>query len=226
MTSSLFRSTLLVLALGACASQSRTDADTAAGALADDPDRATAGQGVPSGFMGRTDRTTQNIADASYTARGGGRFEVKTGPAHILWAAEDTARGAFTVATTFEQLEAPTHPEAFGIFIGGRDLDGDDQTYTYLVVRGTGEYLIRVREGSGTRTVAPWTANEAIPKQDAGGRATYRLAIRAAADSVRFLVNGRQVTAVPSGTVPTDGIYGLRINHNLHVLADRVRVGG
>lgn len=194
-------------------------------APAEDPDRSTGGGGLPSGLLARTDRPDARIADAKYVARGSDRWEVTTGPAHVLWAPGDTASGVYTAATTIEQLEAPTHPEAFGLIVGGRDLDQPSQTYTYLIVRGTGEYMVRVREGAATRTVVPWTANPVIPQQDARGRATYRLAIRAGADSVRFLVNGTAVGAAARSAVPADGIVGLRINHNLRVAADRVRIG-
>ena len=225
------RYALFVAALAACKSQPRSadESGTAAGAPAasgsEDADRPTGGGGVPTGFLGRTDRPSNTIAEVRYVTKSPSQWEITTGPAHILWAAGDTARGSFTVATTIEQLEAPTHAEAYGLFIGGRDLDQPTQTYTYLVVRGTGEYLVRVREGDATRTAIPWSKNDAVPVQDARGRATYRLAIRAGADSVRFLVNGTQVGAVAAGSVPTDGIFGLRVNHNLHVQADRVRSG-
>ena len=224
----------LGLSVTACVSQQRTDTDTgaaktaspgAAAAPTSDPDRATGGGGVPTGFSGRTDRASTNIADAKYVNRGTDRWEVTTGPAHIMWSAADSARGNFTAATTIEQLSAPAHAEAFGLFVGGQQLDQPDQRYTYLVVRGTGEYLVTVREGGATRAVVPWTANAAVPKQDGSGKATYRLAIQAAADSVRFLVNGTRVASVARSAVPVDGVAGLRINHNLHVQADRVRIG-
>jgi len=230
---------LLTVALGvsvtACVSQQRADTDTAgaaksassgaAAAPTSDPDRATGGAGVPTGFSGRTDRASTNIADAKYVNKGTDKWEVTTGPAHIMWSAADTARGNFTAATTIEQLSAPAHAEAFGMFVGGQQLDQPDQRYTYLVVRGTGEYLVTVREGGATRAVVPWTANAAVPKQDGSGKATYRLAIQAGTDSVRFLVNGTRVASVARGAVPVDGIVGLRINHNLHVQTDRVRIG-
>lgn len=190
--------------------------DTAAGAVSADPDANVAGTGVPAGYTGRTDDAKRNIADASYT-RSGNTWEVRTGPAHVVWAPKDSASGTYTARARFEQLEAPTHPEAFGVIFGGSDLSGAGQRYGYFVVRGTGEYLVRVREGAETRTVAAWTPNQAVPKQNAQGAATYDLAVQVRPDSVRFLVNNTAVASVPKSAVPTDGIVGLRINHNLHV---------
>ena len=62
------------------------------------------------------------------------------------------------------------------------------------------------------------------PKADSGGKATYRLAIRVAADSVRFMVNDKPVGAVKAGAIATDGVAGLRINHNLHILTAPITI--
>jgi len=194
------------------------------GAATSDADRATDGAGVPSGYVGRTDREGVAISGAKYAAAKDGKWEITTGPAHIVYAAKDSARGSYTASATFEQLEAPAHPEAYGIFIGGRNLDQPTQQYTYFVVRGGGEYLIKVRDGAGTRTVSDWKASDAVPKADAAGKATYRVAAQVGADSVRFLVNDKAVTSVAKASVPTDGIAGVRVNHNLHVLVTPLTV--
>ena len=105
-------------------------------------------------------------------------------------------------SATFDQLENPAHPEAYGIFIGGQNLDGPAQRYTYFVVRGTGQYLVRVRDGANTKDVATWTSNAAVPKADASGKATYRLAAHVAADTVHFIVNDKTVAAAPKAAAP------------------------
>jgi len=202
----------------------------AAAAPADaDPDAATAGGGVPAGYLGQVDlprpgRDTADLAQASYAMRDG-RWEVRTGPAHIVYAGGDSASGAYTVSATVEQLETPSHPEAFGLILGGANLDQlAAQKYTYFIVRHTGEYMVRVRDGAATRDVIGWTASPGVPKSDDGGRATYNLSARVGADSVRFLVNDQQVAAVAAAAVPTSGIAGLRINHNLHLMVTPPRI--
>ena len=215
---------LLAVSALACATGEDTATDTSAAAAAGaDPDNATAGQGIPAGYVGRTDRESVNIADASYSTSGNG-WEVKTGPAHIVYAAKDSASGAYTVSTTIQQMAAPAHPEAFGLFIGGQNLDQPSQRYTYFVVRGTGEYLVKVREGTETRDIVKWTASDAIPKQDGDGKGTYRLSAEVTADSVRFMVNDAPVTTVAKSAIRTDGIAGLRINHNLHLSVQPVEI--
>lgn len=215
---------LLLAAMTAACSSTRTAAtDTAAGRAPADPDVAVQGNGVPTGFTAITDDTTAQITNARYVTKNGS-WEVTTGPAHIIFAAKDTASGAFTASATFTQLEAPHHPEGYGIIFGGKNLTSSDRIYTYFLVRGNGAFLVKSRNGAKTTDVLAWRTDDAVPKADSAGKATYRLAVRVAADSVRFTVNDKQVGAVKSGTVATDGIVGLRINHNLHVTTAPVSI--
>lgn len=212
------------LLLTACATKkeepaSSAPSDTAAMTpMADmDADSATGGSGVPSGYMGRTDRESAKIAEAKYVPTGA-NWEVTTGPSHIVYAEKDAATGNYTATATFQQLEKPKHPEAFGLFVGGANLDQPTQQYTYFLVRGGGEYLIKVREGGNTREIAGWTKSAMVPTEDATGKGTYKLAIRVNGANASFLVNDKEVRSVPRQGLPTDGIAGLRINHNLHLM--------
>ena len=194
-------------------------ADTGAAITTADPDvSAVGGTGVPNGYVGRTDRADQQLSGAKYAVSGGG-WDVTTGPAHILYRPGDSASGAYTVTATIDQLAAPAHPEAYGVFVGGKNLDGPGQQYLYFLARGTGEFMARVREGDKTRNVLAWQKHAAVPVANASGQGSYRLGIQVAADSVRFLVNGQRAAAVAAANLPTSGVYGLRINHNLHVRA-------
>jgi hypothetical protein len=218
------------LVVAACAREGNQDATEdsttagtpAAGAAADD--RAS-GSWAPPGYTGRFDQASASVADAKYT-RQGEMWDVQTGPqhGHIMWAPGDTARGDFTASTRVQQMEAPGHREAYGIFVGGSNLDQPTQKYSYFMVAGTGEYLLNTRDGDKVTKVRDWTASPSVPKQDASGKAEYNLAVRVAGDSVRFMVNDTQVGALPKSQFPTDGIAGIRIGHNLHVQAQPVRI--
>lgn len=197
-----------------------TDAATAEGtppAMGSDPDVRPAGAtGLPSGYLGRVDRADAQLSDARYVVTGNS-WEITTGPAHILYSPTHTVSGTYTVNATFEQLERPQHPEAFGILIGGRDLDGPNQAYTYFLVRGTGQAFAQRRDGANLTRLAAWAPNEAVPAADESGRQTYRLQVVVHPDSVRFVVNDAVALALPKGDLPTDGIAGLRVNHNLRL---------
>ena len=158
-----------------------------------DPDKKVAGGGsLPSGWKGRLDSGDKSLAGVK-------------------------AAGAYEAHATFTQMEPAAHPEAYGLIIGGSDLDGAGQKYTYFLVRQDGKFLIKRRAGEATPTVTDWTDNAAIKKPDATGKSTNTLAIEVGKDKVRFLINGTQVTATDASRVDANGIAGLRINHNLNV---------
>ena len=227
MRAILFMSTAAVIATVAACNKTDSGAasDTgmaagggsaAAAATNSDVDRATGGAGLPEGFAGRTDNPSTPMKGAKYTANGD-MWDVVTGPAHIVYKRQDVASGNYTASATIDQLEKPAHPEAYGIFIGGKDLDLPTEAYTYFIVRGTGDLAVKVREGDKTRDVLTWTSSADVPKQDATGKASYMLTAQVTGDAVKFSVNGKQAASVSKVGLPTDGIAGLRINHNLHV---------
>ena len=232
------RSTWMIAALAFVAGCSQKQAETAtaaattadsgmkmaadtgmhSGGMSHDADQATGGTGVPAGYVGITDHPDAKIADAKYTPKGG-QWEVLTGPAHLLYAAKDSGSGGYAVTATIEQLAKPAHPEAYGLFFGGSALDNPStEKYGYFLVRGSGEYLIKARDGAKTKDVVAWKASPDVPTQDAAGKAKYVLLVHFAPDTAHFTVNGKLIAAVPRSELPTTGIFGLRINHNLHLL--------
>lgn len=189
-----------------------------------DTDHAAAGTGLPAGYSAVFDHADAKSSDVSYVEKGPGKWEVKTGPAHVLYSPGDTAANKFIVSATFEQLEAPAHPEAFGVFIGGSNLSGPTVKYTYFIVRGDGMYMVKVRDGANTRTITNWTASPAIPKQDAKGKGLYGIRVDVRDKVASVSVNGAPVTTIAGKDAPLNGITGVRINHNLHLIVTPVTV--
>ena len=185
---------------------------------ANDPTHKVAGGALPAGWMGRTDKPTDKLTDAKFIAMGSG-FHATSGPAAIYWNPKNVVTGPFTATTTVTQTKAPTHPEAYGIFFMGKDLDTPQQNYAYFLVRGDGKYMVNHRAGAELHKIIPWTDNAAVNKADASGKATNKLTVDATKpDSVRLLVNDKQVAALPMSHLgKTDGLVGLRVNHNLDV---------
>ncbi|MBC7789021.1 MAG: hypothetical protein H7Z74_03660 [Anaerolineae bacterium] len=231
MKSHIAAAGLALLFTGCAPSADDTSSDTAMGdssvvaartdsmGMTDDPDSPVqGGAGVPAGFIGRTDAENQQITDVKYTQDNAG-WNIQTGPHHIVYSPKNTASGSYRVETTIDQMEAPAHPESFGVFFGGTALDQPGIKYSYFMVRGTGEYLVKTRDGAGTKNVVAWKAADGIPKADASGKASYKLAVNVGSDSVRFMVNEKQVGSLAKSAVYTNGIAGIRVGHNLHVRA-------
>jgi len=184
---------------------------------AQDPDRMVQGGGkLPAGWEARLDNSGAKLEAVKFEASGGG-FHVTSGPAGIYFKAEQKASGSYETHATFTQLEPAAHPEAYGLIIGGADLQSDNQKYTYFLIRQDGKFMIKKRDGAATPNVMAWTENAAIKKADSSGKTTNALSVEVGADKVRFLVNGTEVASQPRSQVDTNGIAGFRINHNLNV---------
>jgi hypothetical protein len=175
----------------------------------------------------RNDNPADKPDDDNFTTMGPG-MHVESGPPAIYWNPANTASGAYTVSATFGVRSIPLH-DAVGLVWGGNDLGGDKVSYAYFLVYGNGTFSIKHRSGPGStggrrnpdvHTVVDTTSNPAIKAAPAnGGAASNKLAVKVAADSVRFFVNDVQVAAVDAKNpmMPASGIYGFRVNHNISV---------
>jgi hypothetical protein len=171
---------------------------------------------LPAGWQMRLDKETSDPSKLSFAAMGGG-FHATTGPAAIFWKPENNMKGDFKITATFTQTKAPTHPEAYGIFVGGKNLDTEKQEYGYLIVRGDGKYSIKHRAGAEVHNVQDWTDLPGMKKQDESGKATNTVAFEVSGGAVKALVNGQEVKSWEKGYWTAEGIAGLRVNHNLDV---------
>ena len=190
-----------------------------------DPTKAVTAGALPAGWSTRLDDASKA---AKFEAMGPG-FHVTSGGAAIYYRAADAQKDNFTVSANFRQAGKGQHAEAYGLFTGGRDLsDAAKQTYLYFEVRQDGMYYIAHRSGANVHKLVDWTASPTIHKIDDTPN-TNDLAIKVAADSVRFFVNNTQVNAVPRSGMSADesGEVGLRVNHNLsvHVASFTVKPG-
>ena len=149
-------------------------------------------------------------------------FYVTTGPAAILFDSTMRARGNWRLEATIHLLDPGARAEGFGVFFGGRDLNGDTPHYAYALLRRDGKALLKVREGAATRTVRDWAASGAIPVWKPGvpgASVRYDLVVEATTDRVGMWVGGTRVLDAARNELPTDGTVGLRVNHglNLHI---------
>jgi hypothetical protein len=184
-----------------------------------DMDKMMSGGSLPAGWSVRLDSGGTKPEGVTVTPMGGG-IHFKTGPAGIYYRSVDTKSGSYEVHASFNQVEPSAHPEAYGLVVGGADLAGAAQKYTYFLVRQDGQFMISRRAGEKVTAVVPWTTNASVKKTDASTKGTNMLSIVVAPDKTRFLVNGTEVSAQPTTGVDASGIAGLRINHNLNVHVD------
>jgi hypothetical protein len=185
---------------------------------AQDADHPALGGGaVPAGWAVRADGGDASGANIQTMGKG---LHVTTGPAIILYRADTDGKGPFHTLATFTQTKPSKHPEGYGLFVGGKGLDGAAQQYLYFLVRQDGSYLIKRRNGEKTTDVSKgWVQSDAVKQPDAKGTATNLLEVDNKSDPSRvaFLANGKEVYATDAKGMGLDGIVGIRQNHNLDV---------
>lgn len=180
----------------------------------------------PKGWKVRADRSTSasdpDSAGAIKFVTEGSGFHATNPQAAVYWNPSDTARGNYTLKGTFTLMKPSGHVNYYGLVFGGSDLEGAQQQYLYFVIGQNGTWLIKRREGDKTENVAPKTPNDGVKKPDESGKSTNTLEVRVGADKIDYVVNGAVVHSTPKSgnTAKTDGIYGIRVNHQLEVKID------
>ena len=153
---------------------------------------------------------------------------VTNGPGGIAWRPQDTVSvGDFRAEAAFTLMGAPVaYREGFGVFVGGRNLEGPSPRYLYLMVRPTGEYMVKRRVGQATETIVDWLPHTSVLPVAADGDTPMNvLAIEAVGGEARFLVNGTVVFRMPAAEAEPFGVAGLRVNHRLDLIVGKWSIG-
>jgi hypothetical protein len=194
-----------------------------------DADRKVAGGGITAaGWKGVIDPASakqgRTINDSKFEQMGD-MFHLTIGPAAIYWNPANTASGNYTVKAKFREPKiSEGHPHPYGIFIGGHNPDADTRTLMYCVAYGDGTFLIRGFNGATVTTVAKRQPHAAVSKAAADGSVVNEVAWTVKGDRADCLINGTSVASFakseivgPGKLESTDGIYGIRVSHNLGV---------
>ena len=184
---------------------------------------------LPTGYALRLDRPNRDPSEFLTTSDDGG-LHIRTGPAGIIYRPDQVVDEARYVARArFTEIDAPIgHREGFGLFIGGLDLENDNQRYTYFLIRGDGRYLIKRRYGDSTEEITNgWESSEEVHVPTSENRdVANELAITVDGEHLRFSCNGELVADMPIGSLSTQGVVGVRVNHNLEVRVEDLSVDG
>lgn len=184
----------------------------------------------PKGWKLRVDRSTSasdpDAAGNIQFVTSGSGFHATNPQAAVYWNPANTASGKYTLKGTFTLMKPSGHPNYYGLVFGGSNLEGAEQQYLYFVIAQNGMWLIKSRNGDKTENIAPKTPNDAVKKPGDDGKSTNALEVRVGADKIDYVVNGTVVHSTPKTgpTAKTDGIYGIRVNHQLDVQIDNFGV--
>ncbi len=187
----------------------------------------------PEGWQVRFDNPEASEDDLEMFVAMPPGWHVTSGPAAIYRGPDMEASGEYRMEMEVYLFDPAGRREAFGLFVGGKDLAGDAIEYTYFLLRDGGEFIVKRREGAEAPTIHPWTGHEAIlgwaDREEEASSVKNVLALEAGAETVRFFVNDAEVAALPRADLGVDGVFGMRVNHalNLHVSRlETVAMGG
>lgn len=181
-------------------------------------------QGRPADFRVRFDRPMPDSLFQFQTMSPGWHITTSR-PAGIVWRPAQSANGNWRLDATIHLFPRPGHAEGVGVIFGGSDLDGPNQSYVYFLIRKDGQFLIKRRQGAATSDIVGWTPHAAVvqqPRTEGDESVRNDLAVEVTANEVRFFINGQRVHAMPRAGLTTDGLVGLRVNHNLNIHVSRL----
>jgi hypothetical protein len=193
-----------------------------------DADRSVKGGVSVSGWKGRVDRRSaaagKTVKDSKFAAEGNG-YRLSVGPAGDFWSDANVAKGDYAVKATFtEHKMTASHPHSFGVFIGGANLDSDTETLMYCIVYGNGTYSVKTFHGANVVTLVDRASSPAVHKADANGASTNEIGWSVKGGKPACVINGTEVKAFERSDVvaadklvSTDGVYGIRVSHNLEL---------
>ena len=202
-----------------------------------DADKKVAGGGVTvKGWTGKVDSGNRQglaITDSKLAPEGSG-MRLMTGAAALYWNPANVGKGDFSVKATFDEAKQPyNHPHPYGVFIGGKGLDGDQPQALYCAAYRNGNYIVRgFSGGKPFGIVQKPTPNDAVAKGAADAPVKQEVTMRVSGDKVECTVNGTSVWSATKADVTgagkldsTDGITGIRVSHNSDALVSGFAVG-
>jgi hypothetical protein len=148
-------------------------------------------------------------------------MHVTSGPGVVVFPT-DSASGRFMVDATIV-LFPNSSKDGYGIMFGGRSLGEPAATWSAFLLSADGRFTVVRHSSAGDERLIAWTSADTIRKLGAE-TVTNQLRVAVETDSVRFLVNGRVLSALPRTALRPDGQFGLRLDPGINVHVTNVDV--
>lgn len=147
-------------------------------------------------------------------------FHITTNPSVLFYHPDARAAGEFAVESEGFLFQGDS-PNAYGVFIGGRNLDGDDAAWTSFEIAHDGTWVVRERRAdeTGAAVVTAVAGPAAGPVAVPGEEVTAKnvLSISADDEAVVFRLNGELIASLPRTDLAVDGIVGFRVGADLNL---------
>ena len=162
-------------------------------------------------------------------------WHVYAGPGGLLWDPGRFASGNYAVKSTIylfpkgdpERSGSTRLDSPFGLFLGGRDLEGDAPEYVSFQIDNAGRFRIARHVGDEIREVSPWTGNDAVAvlNESATSPAENVLEVDVRGEQTIFNIGGELVAELPSEDLDLDGAIGVRAGEGLSLHITEIAIG-
>ena len=162
-------------------------------------------------------------------------WHVYAGPGGLLWDPGRFASGNYAVKSTIylfpkgdpERSGSTQVDSPYGLFLAGRDLEGDAPEYISFQIDNAGRFRISRHTGDDVQDLAPWTDSDAVAVLDepATSPAENVLEVDVRGEQTIFLIDGESVAEVPTSELPVEGIVGLRVGEGLSLHITEIAIG-
>ncbi|MDE2851373.1 MAG: hypothetical protein OXP74_12285 [Acidobacteriota bacterium] len=162
-------------------------------------------------------------------------WHVYAGPDGLLWDPGRFASGNYAVKSTIylfpkgdpERSGSTRVDTPFGLFLGGRDLEGDEPTYVSFQIDNAGRFRIARHTGEEFQELTPWTTHNAVSVLDdpATSPAENVLEVDIRGEQTIFYISGDVVAELPSDELDLNGLVGLTAGEGLSLHITDIAIG-
>ena len=162
-------------------------------------------------------------------------WHVYAGPGGLLWDPGSFASGNYAVKSTIylfpegdpERSGSTRVDTPFGLFLGGRDLEGDEPTYVSFQIDNAGRFRIARHTGDKTDVLVPWKAHDSVKvlADPATSPAENVLEVDVRGEQTIFYIGGEPVADLPSADLSLEGLIGLSAGEGLSLHITEIAIG-
>ena len=162
-------------------------------------------------------------------------WHVYAGSGGLLWDPGSFASGNYAVKSTIylfpegdpERSGSTRVDSPFGLFLGGRDLEGASATYVSFQIDNAGRFRIARHTADEVQDLVPWTGNDAVAvlADPATSPAENVLEVDVRGEQTIFYVAGEAVAELPSADISLEGLIGLSAGEGLSLHITEIAIG-
>ena len=162
-------------------------------------------------------------------------WHVYAGPGGLIWDPGRYASGNYAVKSTIylfpegdpERSGSTRVDTLFGLFLGGRDLEGEAPSYVSFLIDNAGRFRIAKHTGDKASALVAWKAHDAVTvlEDPATSPAENVLEVDVRGEQTIFYIAGEPVAELPSADLSPDGLIGLRAGEGLSLHITEIAIG-